>query len=129
MSMGETSENVAQRYNVSGVDQEALALQSHQKAAAARAQGRLREEIVAIRTSSGVVVTEDGCIRPNTNAEALAALRPAFRPDGVVTAGTASPLTDGASAVLVTSDEFAAHHGLSALARIKLSHRLAATRR
>jgi acetyl-CoA acyltransferase len=119
LSMGETAENVAQRYNISRVDQEVLALQSHQKAAAARAQGRLREEIIAIRTASGEVVTEDGCIRPNTNAEALAVLRPAFRQDGVVTAGTSSPLTDGASAVLVTSDEFAAHHGLAALARIK----------
>lgn len=119
LSMGETAENVAQRYNISRVDQEVFALQSHQKAAAARAQGRLREEIIAIRTDSGEVVTEDGCIRPNTNAEALAALRPAFRQDGVVTAGTSSPLTDGASAVLVTRDEFAAHHGLAARARIK----------
>jgi acetyl-CoA acyltransferase len=119
LAMGETAENVAQRYNISRVDQEQLALQSHQKAAAARAQGRLREEIIAIRTGSGEVVTEDGCIRPTTTAEALAALRPAFRKDGVVTAGTSSPLTDGASAVLVTSDEFAAHHGLAALARIK----------
>jgi acetyl-CoA acyltransferase len=119
LSMGETAENVAQRYNISRVDQEVFALQSHQKAAAARAQGRLREEIIAIRTGSGEVVTEDGCIRPNTSGEALAALRPAFRQDGVVTAGTSSPLTDGASAVLVTSEEFAAHHGLAALARIK----------
>jgi acetyl-CoA acyltransferase len=119
LSMGETAENVAQRYNISRVDQETLALQSHQKAAAARTQGRLREELITIRTGSGGAVAEDGCIRPNTNAEALASLRPAFRPDGVVTAGTSSPLTDGASAVLVTSDEFAAHHRLNPLARIK----------
>jgi acetyl-CoA acyltransferase len=63
-------------------------------------------------------VTQDGCIRPGTNAEALAALRPAFRADGVVTAGTSSPLTDGAVAVLVTSEDFAKKHSLQAAARI-----------
>lgn len=119
ISMGETAENVAERWNVSRADQEALAVQSHRKAAEAREQGRLAEEIVAIALSNGDSVGADGCIRPSTSAEALAALRPAFRPDGVVTAGTSSPLTDGAAAVLVTSDAFAAAHGLKALARIK----------
>jgi len=119
ISMGETAENVAQRWNVSRGDQEALAVQSHRKAAEARAQGRLAGEIVAIALPNGDSVTADGCIRPATSAEALAALRPAFRPDGVVTAGTSSPLTDGAAALLVTSDAFAARHGLQALARIR----------
>jgi len=119
ISMGETAENVAQRYGVSRVDQETMALESHQKAARAREQGRLRDEIVPIQPESGDVVAADGCIRPNTSLQALAALRPAFRPDGVVTAGTSSPLTDGASAVLVTSDEFAARHNLSPSARIR----------
>ncbi|MDM0036193.1 thiolase family protein [Variovorax sp. J22P271] len=119
ISMGETAENVAQRWNVSRGDQEALAVQSHRKAAEARAQGRLAGEIVAIALPNGDRVEADGCIRPATSAEALAALRPAFRPDGVVTAGTSSPLTDGAAAVLVTSDAFAARHGLQALARIR----------
>lgn len=119
ISMGETAENVAERWNVSRADQEALAVQSHRKAAEAREQGRLAEEIVAIALPNGDSVGADGCIRPSTSAEALAALRPAFRPDGVVTAGTSSPLTDGAAAVLVTSDAFAAAHGLKALARIK----------
>ncbi|MDM0069443.1 thiolase family protein [Variovorax sp. J31P207] len=119
ISMGETAENVAQRWNVSRGDQEALAVQSHRKAAEAREQGRLAGEIVAIALPSGDSVTVDGCIRPTTSAEALAALRPAFRPDGVVTAGTSSPLTDGAAVVLVTSDAFAARHGLQALARIR----------
>jgi len=119
ISMGETAENVAQRWNVSRVDQEALAVESHRKAAEARAQGRLAGEIVPVRLASGDVVDADGCIRPTTSAEALANLKPAFRPDGVVTAGTSSPLTDGAAAVLVTSDEFAAKHGLKALARIR----------
>ncbi|WP_395316409.1 thiolase family protein [Variovorax sp. UC74_104] len=119
ISMGETAENVAQRWNVSRADQEAFAVESHRKASEARAQGRLAGEIVPVRLASGDVIDADGCIRPTTSAEALANLKPAFRPDGVVTAGTSSPLTDGAAAVLVTSDEFAAKHGLKALARIR----------
>jgi len=119
ISMGETAENVAQRWNVSRADQDALAVQSHQKASAARAEGRLRDEIVPIDAGAQAPIAEDGCIRPSTSLEALAALRPAFRPEGVVTAGTSSPLTDGAAAVLVTSDAFAQKHGLRALARIK----------
>ena len=119
ISMGETAENVAQRWNVSRADQEAFAVDSHRKAAAARAEGRLAGEIVRVRLASGDVVDADGCIRPTTSAEALANLKPAFRPDGVVTAGTSSPLTDGAAVVLVTSDAFAAKHGLQMLARIK----------
>lgn len=118
MPMGLTAENVAERWNVSRHEQEAFAVESHRKAAAAREQGRLRDEIVAIRTPEGELVTEDGCIRPGTSLEALANLKPAFRPEGVVTAGTSSPLTDGAVAVLVTSDTFAARHNLPASARI-----------
>jgi len=119
ISMGETAENVAQRWNVSRADQEAFAVESHRKAAEARSQGRLAGEIVPVRLASGDVIDADGCIRPTTSAEALANLKPVFRPDGVVTAGTSSPLTDGAAAVLVTSDEFAARRGLKALARIR----------
>jgi len=119
ISMGETAENVAQRWNVSRTDQEALAVDSHRKATAARSEGRLHDEIVTIDAGAQAPICEDGCIRPTTSLEALAALRPAFGPDGVVTAGTSSPLTDGAAAVLVTSDEFARKHRLGALARIK----------
>ncbi|WP_454668035.1 thiolase family protein [Achromobacter aegrifaciens] len=119
LSMGETAENVAQRWNVSRADQELLALQSHRKAAAAREQGLLAAEIVPIRLPDGELVDADGCIRPGTSLEALAGLKPAFRADGAVTAGTSSPLTDGAAAVLVVSDNFAARHGLEALARIR----------
>lgn len=119
ISMGDTAENVAQRWGVSRADQEQLALQSHQKAAAARAQGRLADEIVPIRLPDGALVDADGCIRPGTTLEALASLKPAFRPDGVVTAGTSSPLTDGAAALLVTRDDFAERHGLPVLARIR----------
>jgi len=119
ISMGETAENVAQRWNVSRADQEAFAVESHRKAAAARAEGRLADEIVPVRLASGDMVDADGCIRPSTSAEALAGLKPAFRPDGVVTAGTSSPLTDGAAVLLVTSDAFAAKHNLQPLARIR----------
>lgn len=119
ISMGDTAENVAQCWNVSRADQEALAVASHRKAAAAREEGRLADEIVPITLDGGTVVAADGCIRPGTSAEALAALKPVFRPDGVVTAGTSSPLTDGAAAMLVTSDAFAERHGLSPLARVR----------
>lgn len=118
ISMGETAENVARRWDVLREDQEALAVESHRKASAARENGNLAAEIVPITTDAGTVVSQDGCIRPTTTAQALAALKPVFRDDGVVTAGTSSPLTDGAVAVLVTSDEFARKHGLNATARI-----------
>ena len=119
ISMGETAENVAQRWKVNRADQELLALQSHLKAAAARDQGLLVDEIVPILLPGGELLDADGCIRPATTLEALAGLKPAFRPDGAVTAGTSSPLTDGAAAVLVTRDDFAERHGLQALARIR----------
>ena len=119
VSMGRTAENVAERYSIPRGDQERMALESHHKAAAAREQGRLRDEIVRIQTGTGEWITEDGCIRPNTSLEALAKLPPAFDENGVVTAGTSSPLTDGASAVLVTSDDFAARHNLNPSARIR----------
>lgn len=116
MPMGQTAEIVAQRYGISREDQEAMAVSSHAKAARARELGLLAAEIVAIDTPNGRV-EEDGCIRPGTHVEALAQLKPAF--GGSVTAGTASPLTDGAAAVLVCSEDFARTHGLDILARIK----------
>src|SRR5271154_849338 len=119
ITMGQTAENVARRYDISRRDQEVMAVDSHRKAAQAREQGRLRDEIVPIRLESGEIVSEDGCIRAGTTLEALAALKPAFAEDGVVTAGTSSPLTDGASVVLVASEEFAARHDLRPLARIR----------
>ncbi len=119
ITMGDTAENVAQRYQVARSDQEQLALHSHQKAAAAREQGHLQDEIIPIVGRDGQRISSDGCIRPQTTLEALAALKPAFRADGVVTAGTSSPLTDGAAAVLVTSEAFAQQHGLTPLARIR----------
>ncbi len=119
VKMGQTAENVAARYDVPRSAQEQMALESHRKASAARAAGELRGEIVPMKLDDGSVVEEDGCIRPQTSLEALAALKPAFSPDGVVTAGTASPLTDGAAAVLVSTEAFAHRFGLEPLARIR----------
>jgi len=118
ISMGETAENVASLYPISRADQEKLALQSHSNAALARREGRLSDEIIPIRLASGDLIREDGCIRPATSLEALASLKPAFRADGVVTAGTSSPLTDGAAVVLVTTEAYARRHGLTPLARV-----------
>lgn len=119
IGMGMTAENVAARYRIGRPAQEALAVASHQKAAAARAAGKFDAEITPITAADGSVISEDGCIRPTTSLEALALLKPVFLENGVVTAGTSSPLTDGASVVLVTSDAFAQRHGLSPLARIR----------
>jgi acetyl-CoA acyltransferase len=119
ISMGETAENLSKKYQVSRERQEKFALSSQQKASAARAGGKLKEEIVPVTNAEGNLVSEDGCIRPETTAEALAGLKPAFDQFGTVTAGTSSPLTDGASATLVTSEEYAKAHGLKILARIR----------
>jgi acetyl-CoA acyltransferase len=118
MPMGETAENVAQKYGISRERQEALTVESHRKAAEAQSQGRLKDEIIPI-VQGNHTVDSDGCIRPGTTAESLAGLKPAFRADGVVTAATSSPLTDGASAVLVTSEDYARAHGLKIMARIR----------
>ena len=118
MSMGETAENVAALYGIGRAEQEALALESQKRAAAAQAAGKLVDEIVPIETKAGTVDI-DGTIRPDTTAEALAGLKPAFDAGGTVTAGTSSPLTDGAAAVLVTTEDYARKHGLPILARIK----------
>ena len=118
MGMGDTAENVAAKYSLSRADQEAFAVESHKRAASAQAAGKFTDEIIPIQTKDGVV-SEDGCIRAETTAQSLADLKPAFKADGVVTAGTSSPLTDGASVVLVCSEDYAKKHGLTPLARIK----------
>ncbi|MCB4824893.1 thiolase family protein [Roseicella aerolata] len=117
VSMGETAENVAKLHQVTRQDQEAFAVRSQRKAAAAQQEGRLEAEIVPIE-ANGRRVAQDGCIRPDTTAEGLAALKPAFRQDGTVTAGTSSPLTDGAVALLVCSADYAKSHGLTPLAKV-----------
>ena len=118
ISMGETAENVAKKYGISRRQQEEFAVSSQVKAAAAQEQGRFSREITPIKHGEQTI-DRDGCIRPETNLEVLADLKPAFDANGAVTAGTSSPLTDGASAVLVCSEYYAHKNGLEALARIK----------
>lgn len=117
MGMGETAENVAAKWNISRAEQEAFAVESQRRAAAAQKSGNFKDEIVPVDTKAGQVAV-DGCPRPETTAETLAGLKPAFSTTGSVTAGTSSPLTDGASAVLVCSADYAAKHGLKVMARI-----------
>lgn len=114
IGMGDTAENIARKWGISREDQEKFAVESHRRAAAAQAAGLLQDEITAIKD-----VTQDGCIRPDTTLEGLAGLKLAFDQNGSVTAGTSSPLTDGAAALLVTSEDYARKNGLSILARIK----------
>ena len=118
ISMGITAENVAVKYRIPREPQEAFAADSQAKAAAAQAAGKFDEEIVPI-THEGGTVSRDGCIRADTTPSGLAGLKPAFDENGTVTAGTSSPLTDGASATLVCSEEYAERNGLEPLARIK----------
>jgi acetyl-CoA acyltransferase len=114
ISMGETAENLARKYQIPRIDQEAFALRSQQKAVAAQQQGRLDDEITPIGQ-----VARDGCPRADTTLAAMADLQPAFLVNGSVTAATSSPVTDGAAAVLVCSEDYADAHGLPKLARIK----------
>ena len=118
ISMGETAENLARKYKIGRERQEKLAVDSHARAAAAAAAGKFTDEIVPI-VSGNQTVDKDGCIRPGTDLKTLAELKPAFDAKGSVTAGTSSPLTDGAACVLVVSEEYAKAHGLKPLARLK----------
>jgi acetyl-CoA acyltransferase len=118
MSMGETAENVARKWQIARADQDAFALKSHQKAAKAEAEGHFKAEIVPVK-ANGKSIEIDGCIRRDASAEALAGLKPSFDEHGTVTAGTASPVTDGASAVLVCTEAYAERNGLEPLARLK----------
>ncbi len=117
ISMGETAENLAEKYQIPRDKQEAFAVESHKRAAKAQSDGKFKDEIIPVKGEGGMV-DADGCIRPDTTAEGLAGLKPAFKETGTVTAGTSSPLTDGASAVLVCSEDYASKNGLSPLARI-----------
>ena len=118
MSMGETAENIAENYDLSREQQDGFAVESHRNAIEAQKSGQLKNEIIQIETKSGKIY-KDGCIRTDTTKETLDDLKPAFSETRSVTAGTSSPLTDGASAVLVTTEEFAKKNGLEPLARIK----------
>jgi len=118
MGMGETAENVAKKYGLSREEQDAFAFASHQKAAKAQDAGLLNDEIVPIKTDDGLV-SLDGCIRGGSPLSSLADLKAAFMEGGTVTAASSSPLTDGASAVLVTTEDYAKANGLTPLARVK----------
>lgn len=118
-SMGDTAENVAKKYQISRRDQEEFAVASHQKTAKAMAAGAFKDEIVSISDGRGAEVDTDGIVRPEASVEGLAELKPAFSADGTVTAATSSPLTDGAAAVLVCTEDYAKAKGLPILAKIK----------
>jgi acetyl-CoA acyltransferase len=117
LAMGETAEEVADRYGVSRERQDEFAAGSHRKAAAAWAEGRFAPEVVPVTRGDGVVVDTDEGIRADTSVEALAKLKPAFRAGGTVTAGNASPMNDGAAGVLVMSDRAVERLGVEPMAR------------
>ncbi len=123
LNMGVTAEFLAQTQGISREDQDAFALRSHLRAAAAHAAGEFKSEIVPVwghdEQGRRIEVTFDQCVRPDCSAEGLAALKPAFMPGlGTVTAGNSSPLNDGAAAMLIMSDERAQSLGLKPLARV-----------
>ena len=120
-SMGETGENVAERYGISREDQDAFGLRSHQRAVAAVEAGIFAEEIVPIEAPQGretVLVEADEGPRPDASLEKMAKLRPAFREGGTVTAGNASTLNDGAACTLVASEAGVEELGAEPLARV-----------
>jgi acetyl-CoA acyltransferase len=130
VSMGNTAENVAEKYEVSRTDQDAFALRSHQRAAAAIKEGRFKDEIVSVPVaektinsknkleSHDMVFDTDEGVRSDTSLEALAGLKPAFRMGGSVTAGNSSQMSDGASAVVVVSEDVMAELGVKPLGKL-----------
>ncbi|MDR4887657.1 thiolase family protein [Fredinandcohnia sp. QZ13] len=125
ISLGETAENVAEKYGISREEQDGLALLSQQRAAAAIQSGRFNDEIVPIeipqRKGEPLLFKEDEHARPETTLETLAKLRPVFRKDGTVTAGNSSGINDGSSAILVMEEELAKKLGLKPIARVVTS--------
>ena len=121
IAMGQTAENVAEKENVSREDMDEFAARSQQLATASLENGYWEQEITPVTLPDGTVVSQDDGIRPGTTAEGLAGLKPAFKPEGRVTAGNACPLNDGAAAVVVMSDTKAKELGLTPLARVVAS--------
>ncbi|MBN8640251.1 MAG: 3-oxoadipyl-CoA thiolase [Flavobacteriales bacterium] len=121
-AMGETAENLVEKYNISREDQDAFALNSQQKATEAQTSGRLAREIIAVeipqRKGDPIQFTKDEFIKPTTSLEGLAKLRPAFKKEGSVTAGNASGLNDGACATIIASEDAVKKYNLKPLARI-----------
>lgn len=121
LGMGETAEEVQQLHNISREEQDKFALASHQKAVKAQADGRFKNEIMPVTVESkkgSTIVDQDEGPRPDTSLEKLAKLRPAFRKNGTVTAGNSSSINDGASMVVICSEEFVKRHHLKPIARI-----------
>jgi acetyl-CoA acyltransferase len=116
ISLGETAENVAERYQVTRERQDEFALRSHQRAAQARDEGRFASQIVPVTTPAGEVTADEG-IRADLTMAELASKRPAFRRDGTVTGGNSSPLNDGAAALLLMSADAVRRAGVTPLAR------------
>ncbi len=125
ISLGETAENVAKRYNISRQEQDELALNSQIKAAAAIESGRFLDEVIPIeipqKKGDPIVFQTDEHVRPSTTLEALSKLKPVFKDGGTVTAGNSSGINDGASAILIMEKELAEKLGLKPLARIVTS--------
>ncbi|MEA2681961.1 MAG: acetyl-CoA C-acetyltransferase [Chloroflexota bacterium] len=121
MPMGLTAENVAERYGITREAMDGFAKQSQDRAGAAQAGGHFDREIIPYPLAGGTLMTRDDCPRPGTTLEALAQLKPVFKPDGRVTAGNSCPLNDGAAAVVVMSDVRAYELGIKPLARIVAS--------
>ncbi|MFW5875415.1 MAG: acetyl-CoA C-acyltransferase [Myxococcota bacterium] len=117
--MGESAERMAKRNEITREDQDELAYQSHRRAAAAIESGRFDREVAPVQTPDGNWVHRDNIVRGDTSAEKLGKLRPAFAKDGTVTAGNASPLTDGAAAVLLMSEEKAKALGYEPMAAFR----------
>ncbi|WP_234730255.1 thiolase family protein [Acidocella facilis] len=117
LNMGLTAENLVVRYGITRAEQDAYAVASQDKANAAQADGRLATEIAPVATPAGVV-DKDGCVRGSTTVNKLSTLKAVFKEGGSVTAGNSSPLTDGASAVLVVSEDYARRNNLTPLARV-----------
>ena len=117
VTMGETAENIAKKWEIGREEQETFALESHIKASAAQREDRFEDEIIPVTDGESVII-EDGCIRPDATLDAMARLNPVFSEGGSVTAATSSPLTDGAVAMIVCSEEFASQRGLKVMARI-----------
>ena len=117
LSMGDTAENVAKKYNLSREIQQDFAISSHQKANYAEMNNNFTDEITKIKTK-GLIVEKDGAIRPNTSQEILNSLKLVFDKKGTITAGTASPFTDGASATLICNEEYAKKNNLDILAKV-----------
>jgi len=120
--MGITAENVAEKYGITREMQDEIALASQQKAAAAIASGRFKDEIVPmevkVKKNTVIFDTDEHC-RANTTLEGLAKLRPAFKKDGTVTAGNASGINDAGAAMIIASEEYVKAHGLKPLAKIR----------